>query len=387
MNEITRRDLQDLLQEAGKHQVSLYMPTYQTGRELQENPIRFKNLLSDIAGQLQARGLNPMEIDRLLQPAQNLFNDMYFSQHLSSGLALLISERRAYTYRLPLHFKEYARVSDHFYLKPLLPMFSGDGQFYLLALSQNQIRLLKGTRDTVDEIDLEDMPGSLNEALRVDNFQTYLQWHTRTTQTAGRRDRDAVYHGHGPGKDDAEADLLNFFHIIDAEIQKHLEDGQAPLILAGVEYLLPLYRQANEYPRLVEKSIAGNPEELSLAELHRRAWELIAPFFERERKEAGDRYKALAGKGESTASDDIDAISRAAYNARVAVLFVNLDVSEWGRFNPDSGEVIHLNPEEPSARDLLDFAAGHTILNSGVVYAVPTGQMPAESPAAAIFRY
>jgi len=40
-------------------------------------------------------------------------------------------------------------VSDRFHLKPLLPLLTGDGRFYILALSQNQVRLLQGTRYSV----------------------------------------------------------------------------------------------------------------------------------------------------------------------------------------------------------------------------------------------
>jgi hypothetical protein len=36
----------------------------------------------------------------------------------------------------------------------LLSLFTGNGHFYILALSQNQVRLLEGTRYTVDEISI-----------------------------------------------------------------------------------------------------------------------------------------------------------------------------------------------------------------------------------------
>jgi hypothetical protein len=50
------------------------------------------------------------------------------------------------------------------HVKPLLPFLASDGVFYILALSQNQLRLLAGTRHTVDEIDLENVPETLSEA-------------------------------------------------------------------------------------------------------------------------------------------------------------------------------------------------------------------------------
>lgn len=49
---------------------------------------------------------------------------------------------------------------------------------------------------------------------------------------------------------------------------------------------------------------------------------------------------------------------------------------------------VDLHPEpEPDDEDMLDFAAIHTLLNGGKVYAVKPDQVPNGAPAAAIFRY
>jgi hypothetical protein len=50
------------------------------------------------------------------------------------------------SYRLPLPFEQLVVISDDFHLKPPLPFFASDGRFYILALSQNQVRLLEGIR-------------------------------------------------------------------------------------------------------------------------------------------------------------------------------------------------------------------------------------------------
>ena len=45
-----------------------------------------------------------------------------------------------------LHFDELMVVAPGFHVMPLLALLTGDGLFYVLALSQNQVRLLAGTR-------------------------------------------------------------------------------------------------------------------------------------------------------------------------------------------------------------------------------------------------
>jgi len=48
-------------------------------------------------------------------------------------------------YRLPLEFESLVVVGDRVHLKPLLSLFFGDRYFYLLALSQNQVRFFQAT--------------------------------------------------------------------------------------------------------------------------------------------------------------------------------------------------------------------------------------------------
>ncbi len=133
--------------------VSIYMPTIKLGAETQQNPIRFKNLIRAAEEQLIKNGLRPQDARDLLQPAQEL--DQYeFWQHQSDGLAIFISQDMFSYYCLPLNFEELVVVTDRFHLKPLLSLLTGDGQFHILALSQNQVRLFQGTRYSVNEIEL-----------------------------------------------------------------------------------------------------------------------------------------------------------------------------------------------------------------------------------------
>ena len=162
----TREDLKALSQQQDESLVSIYLPTRPAGPETRENPIRFKNLLAAAESKLSERGFRASEARAMLEPAQQLVDDYDFWQHQSTGLALFISSSFSRSYRLPLDFEELVLVGPHFHLKPLVPLLSGDGRFYLLALSQNEIRLFQGTRHTFEEVMLtEQVPGSLAEAL------------------------------------------------------------------------------------------------------------------------------------------------------------------------------------------------------------------------------
>jgi hypothetical protein len=163
-----------------------------------------------------------------------------------------------------------------------------------------------------------------------------------------------------------------------------LAEETAPLILAGVDYLLPLYRDANSYRNLMETSIPGNPEELSANELHRRAWEFLEPHYRQEQEAASERYAQL--RETERASDELDEIVPAAYYGRVDQLFIPIGVEVWGNFDQQSGK-LEVHVDSDTSKDLLNIAATYTFLNGGKVFALAPDELPDSSTAAAIFRY
>ena len=63
-------------------------------------------------------------------------------------------------------------VGERFHVKPLLPLFAGDGRYFVLALNLDNVRLLAGSHYSLAEMDLPDTPRSLEEALKYDEFET-----------------------------------------------------------------------------------------------------------------------------------------------------------------------------------------------------------------------
>lgn len=388
MKVLTRDDLRTLIGKRDGWCVSIFVPTHRIGPETQQNPIRLKNLLGKAEEDLVAAGLRPPEAQKLLQPAETLLHDGLFWQHQSDGLALFVSPERFQHYRLPFDFEELAVVAERFHIKPLLPLLSGDGRFYVLALSQNEIRLLQGTRYSVSEVDLGEVPDSLAEALKYNDPEKRLQFHTSTRTPGGKGQRPAIFHGHGVASaDDPKDYILRYFHQVDEGLGDLLGGEETPLVLAGVDYLLPLYKEANTYPHLVAEWIEGNPEELRAEELHEQAWPILRPLFLKAKREAAAQYRQLAGAGSERASSDLEEVIPAAYVGRVETLFVALHTQRWGAFDADTYEVRLHNEEEPGDEDLLDLAAVHTLVNGGTVYAVEPEKVPDGTPLAAVFRY
>lgn len=392
MDLLSRDELQTLLEAQGGPCVSLFMPTHQAGAGTRENPIRYKNLLREAENRLTAAGLRAPEARKLLEPAVKLSDDARFWQRQGDGLAVFVAPGAFRRYCVPVEVPERVAVGRRFYVKPLLPLLTDDGRFYVLAISQKDVRLLRGTRHQVEEVPLPEVPRSLAEALKHDGPERQLQFHTGTPGAAGGR--AAVFYGHGGAGEDAKDNLLRFFHLVDAGLRPVLRGERAPLVLACVDYLRPIYGKANSYPHLLEDGVRGNPDGGSIKDLHRQAWAVVEPYFAEPRREAAARYRALAGTGRTSA--DVREIVPAAHHGRVGVLFVARGREQWGRFDPARGTVRldgEAGPEGEEAggaepgEELLNLAAVETLRTGGTVYAVPPREVPDGAPLAAVFRF
>lgn len=382
MNLFSQDEFKTLL---GEHQglcVSVFMPTFRTGAESQQNQIRLKNLLRSAEEKLLAGGLRPQEIKTILEPAQALPGNVLFWRRQSDGLALFVSAGLFRCFCLPESFDELIVVADRFHVRPLLPLLGGDKRFYILALSQKEVRLLEGTGKNIREIELESVPKNLAEALQYD--ETGKQTRFRGG-AAGGGDHAAMVSGHGAEIDDTKENLLKYFRLIDRGLHDLLRDERAPLVLAGVDYLFPIYREANTYPRLIEEGIPGNPQGTSAEVLHQATLPLVSPYFQRAEQDAVAQYRQSSGTGLTSA--DSQEIVSAAHHGRVGLLLVASGRHQWGTCDMESGVVQRHEQKGAASEDLLEIAATQTYLNGGTVFTLAPGKMPENSDLAAVFRY
>jgi hypothetical protein len=383
MKLMTKDDLQRLMQVRDQWCISVFMPTHPDTAQMEQDQIRFKNLIRQTEKSMVAMDLPAKSLDPVLQQCRQLLQDISFWRYTADGLALFLSAEHFQTYRLPLKFEELVVAANRFHVKPLLPLFSSDGRFHILALSQKQVRMLQCSRYRAMELDLPELSGGLKEVLKYDDSGKELQFHTETPGTDGRR--PALFHGHGVGVDDAKDEIVQYFRQVDTVTWKILQNETAPLVLAGVDYLLPLYRSVASYGNLVDGGIPGNPDGLSIQALHAKAVEIVQSYFTKNQEDATARLQQYAGTG--LASDDLRQIVPAAFQGRVDVLFVATGQQSWGTIDPDGTQVKLEKNASAGSEDLLNVIAVETLMHGGQVYAVQPNQVPLTGPAAALFRF
>ena len=229
-------------------------------------------------------------------------------------------------YRLPLTLPELAVVTPRFHLKPLLPIFTNDLLFYVLALSMNDIRCFECTPFAEQLCDVPEMPESMADALWADDREKSLPVPSFAS-TGGVTSRCLPRQL----RIDKRNELLRYFQQVDRPLSAYLGDSQAPLVLAAVDYLVPIYREASSYREIINRRLGGDPEELRPEELRARAWEIAGERIESQIAADAARYAEMKGNGRTTNRAAEAAV--AAANGRADVAFVATGVQEWGRFD------------------------------------------------------
>jgi hypothetical protein len=266
------------------------------------------------------------------------------------ALAIYCAPEFCRAFHLPETVEESVSIANHFYIKPLIPALQAERSFYVLALSQKHIRLLRCTEDNSHEVELP------AEVLKV------------------------------PESEDNVIQLSHFYKQVSEGITVYLRErhDESPLVIAGVEYEIATFRKVNVYPNLAHDVVHGAPDGLKGGELHKRALDAVHSFFEAPLRKALVRYEEA---GTQRSSSTVKDIVKASFDGRVLDLILAEGAQYMGVFDDSTrgvkGHKQHVDGDE----DLLNAAALETLLHGGEVFIVAGNQIPHGAPAVAVYRY
>ncbi len=375
VKQVTIEDVKSLLKHESTPKVSCCFPLHPTGREFQEDPVRLKNQLSRASEILAGQGWREREIVELLEPAWALQgDDDFWVEHGSHGLIVYVAPGLFRYHLLSEEPRELLTVADAFHVKPLVRLLNEDGWYFVLALSQNQVRTFIGSREGLEPVDLpEDMPKDLDSAVAGTEMSRSLQHHT----TRGRGDSGAPegqVHGHGRPKDESENLLEDFLRQVANATERWLQDSQTPLVVAGVDHIVADFRNVCQASQLLDEAVQGNPDAMKMGDLHEKSWPIAHAWFLRELDQARARYGDLIGAGKTMSV--LEEILPAAQHARVETLFAASDREVWGTYDAEAQTLAKHDSLQPGDVDLIGQAVNETIANGGWAYVIDSINLP-----------
>jgi len=257
MQMMTTQELQRLVAHQHPPCVSIYMPTHRHHPGTEQDPIRFKNLVSRAADLLREK-YRSQDAEWFLAPVEELATTQFW-QRQEDGLALFCCPGTQAHYKLPLIVPETVVVSNTFHTKPIVGYLKSNRHYFLLSLSKNDVQLYEGSMSGLGQIELQSLPQELRDVMGESKAKAIL--------ATGAEADNLPDH---PGQDrrrsdrDGKREIVKYFRAINRALWPILRDERAPMVLAAVGYLHPLFREACRYPYLLDQGIEGSVAGMSL---------------------------------------------------------------------------------------------------------------------------
>jgi hypothetical protein len=340
--------------------LTVFIPTARHGPETEHGPTRLRNLVGSVTSDAEAT-FGARTTHQLLEPVLALADDSAIWQHQADGLAIFTAPTEHRQFRLPVAFAEDAVVGERFRLRPMIDYLAGEDVFYILALAQNSLRVFEATKQSIDELPTEQLPASMDDALRFEDPERQLQ-----SQSVGGG--DVQFHGHGAGEELDKQALARYFRAVDRGLVEMLGATTLPVVMACVDYYLPIYRDITSLANVIDVAVSGNPEHRSAAELHIAALPLIEPIAQQRTAAIASRYQEFAGTGRTVT--DLTALTAAAGEGRIDTLLISAD-------DTTTRDSTTLTAIDQVIADAIDTGATISIAPPSLI----------ESDAAAVLRY
>lgn len=395
--------VREVLAEHPAPGLSLGMPTHRTVPDNQIDRPTYRHLVEALEAALLLTS-SRAETGRLLEPLRVLGETVRFWEHTRDGLIVLAADGKARVFVLPVAVQPLAVVAPRFHTLPLVRLAASSDRFDVLLLTSREARVfevcfVEGGVDTLDQVSLHGPDGQpeLDRAEVTDAEIRQPHRVFRGMGPAGLGSGSVVHGGTGSKQDDIDADTEIFFRHVDKVVRDQVSRRSGlPLVLVALPRLAAVFRGLSKNRHLLDESV---PHDAHLLPTE-RVPELVAPVFARARERriehALRRFSAARDHG--LAAGDISDIARAAVAGKVAVLLVERDRFEPGRFDRATGAVefdgmvptdLSWAGTAPAMRseDMLAVLAETVLLHGGEILPIERIRMPTESGAAAIYRY
>ncbi|MDT0690493.1 hypothetical protein RM549_11905 [Salegentibacter sp. F188] len=363
--------------------VSIFIPTQRGGKEVleQKNKKHLKSTWDQVKRELESQNVSAEEIKNIGKPIEDLLNKPDFWRHQSDGLAIFSSEGFFEKYTVPVNFEAHHYISNHFYIKPLAPLTTDEGRFYLLAVQQDKVEFFEATKNTIGEVYVEDLtPSRLEDRVGYDYEEK-----NRKTVTQNSSMGTSTSHGYDAANRDDKNEILRFFNAIDKGLKEILHDENVPLVVACQDYLFPIYKEANSYKNLFDQVVPGNPSDADMFGLHEKALKIMEPHLEKKKRSKLESYGELTPDKTSSSISDI---VPAAFEGKVDTLFLENRSEIWGSYDEKNRKVEVREEQSKDNTSLMNLAAAKVIETGGSVFLIESAFMPdKEAKVNAIFRY
>jgi hypothetical protein len=302
----------------------------------------------------------------LQEHLHDLADDDEFWRFQAHSLAVFATPDLLRTYRLANKLVAMVEVSDRFHLKPLIRAVTFPHAAYVLAISENAVRLVEVSADLpATTVKVPDLPSDAASAVGKSTIN------------------DRSPSGRIQGSEGQKTRLAQYIRKVDAALRPILAGSDVPVILAATQPVDSLFRSVSSV-RVLPQAISGSHDRTSEADLASAARPILDAHYAMQLED----FRALFDKraGENRTTTDISDAARAATFGNIAALLVDIDDVVDGMVDEETGAVTFDDSGDAKNYGVVDEIAGRALRTGARLFGVRKADIPGQKPLAAILR-
>lgn len=327
-----------LQNEKGNICVSVIIPTHSASLDRRTYQLNIKKAIEK-AEQLMKMKCSDSVVSSLTKKLHELFVQINFDRN-ANGVGLFVSSHIQLLVSFPFPVEEKIIVGDSFEVRDVLYKLNYSDPYYLLLVTDQEIRLFLGSMDALEEIKNKHFP------IKYEDEYIYSP-PSRSTSYAGQA------HVKSFEKDKSTLEVIrhsNFFRQVDTILDKYLQKNE-PILLSGTEKALALYENVSRHQKNFAGKIPGNYSHLNLQELTGLVLPVIFEYHQNKRTQLIEEFIEKTGRHRGITG--IRDIWSAAMQGKAHILLVEKDFRCPGFLN-GTKNLLYLEPLQKPCTVLAD---------------------------------
>jgi hypothetical protein len=360
--------------EKGKICVSIIVPTHRLSPDRRVDQLTVERAVESTKQLLQFR-YTVSNIKPLLEAIDDWYESIDFNRNLE-GLGLYLSPGFKLAVKFPFPVTKKVIVGDNFEIRDLLYKVNYAKAYFVLHLTQKDVRLFEGSWDELEEIKDNHFPTEYAEAYSYDRPSRGTPG-TRYAQVRNfEKDKSAL----------EEIRFEDFYRTIDNLLNDYLV-GDTPMILLGSEEEVTWFKNISAHNNHIIQKIKGNYNHATIDEISTIVWPAMEAHLKEERKELIEAYKEKIG--EHRAINGISEVWQAVKDGKAWKLLVEKDYRKAGFVSKEMNH-LYIHPPKIAHRivaDAVDDICEMVLASNGQVFFTDNGQLKDYQHIALITRY
>lgn len=341
--------------------VTITLNTHRTKPDNQKDPLTLKNLVKEAEERLLAnekkRDVWPI-IDRIKNLAENIDHS-----HNLESLILFVNKEMADYVRLPITLESRVVIDDTFSTRDMIRAFHLEASYYVLVLSQHNVRLIEAFKDKAI--------AEAGQPFPIENTRFYS---TSKAEIANAARQTSL--------------IAEFFNQVDKEVNKVRKENPFPVIICAEESTYHEYLKiADQKQVILEAYLNRNRLDETAQAIVTEAWDILRDHLTRKNNARKAELQQSINSGRFLS--DVNDIWSAILNGRIQTLFLEEGLFKPGVIKED--KIIFRSETDRSNKEVIDDIFDEMILaimnSGGDVVFLPKGELAKFQGFGAITRY